>query len=86
MDIRLEKTCDCSPEQYDAFIDDKMVGYLRLRHGNFTVTCPDVGGEEVYASPIGDSGYDGEFEDEAQRMVHLHLAKAAIEDWVKRNA
>ena len=86
MTIKLEKTCEACPEQYDAFDGERLVGYLRLRWSQFSVVCPDVGGEEVYASPIGDSGWEGEFEDEAQRMVHLHLAKAAIEDWLKRNA
>lgn len=43
------------PEQYDA-VDQKgkMLGYLRLRWGNFTVECPDVWGELVYeAQPEG---------------------------------
>src|SRR5437660_8199656 len=53
--VRLEQTCFAYPEQYDAFIGDEKVGYLRLRHGHFRVECPDAFAEMVYeASPSGD--------------------------------
>lgn len=72
--IRLEKTCEACPEQYDAFIGDKQVGYLRLRWGTFTVNYPDVKGEEIYsAEPEG----DGMFEEE-ERSTFLEQAKMAI--------
>lgn len=46
------------PEQYDAFVDDKMVGYFRLRHGRFTVeNWP--GGKLIYeANPSGDGLFE----------------------------
>lgn len=56
----LIRTCYACPEQYDVYdADDKnrenIRAYLRLRHGRFTVTCPDVGGDVVYRSePEGD--------------------------------
>lgn len=76
--IKLLKTCDACPEQYDAFFGGDRVGYLRLRHGNFTVECPDVGGRLVYeACPYG----DGVFEDE-ERDYYLRFAVKAIEDWI----
>lgn len=72
--LRLEKTCDACPEQYDVFDGDKMVGYLRLRHGHFTVQYPDVGGVCVYeAFPEG----DGIFEDH-ERTGYLMMAETAI--------
>ena len=83
MTLRFEGGGAC-PEQYDVWDGDKRVAYIRLRFSNLTVSCPDVGGDVVYSSQIGDSGWDGCFEDEAQRMVHLHLAEAAILDWMKR--
>ena len=43
--LKLVLTCGACPEQYDAFDGERQVGYLRLRHGHFTVTCPDVGGD-----------------------------------------
>jgi hypothetical protein len=76
--IRLELTCYACPEQYDAFLDDRQVGYLRLRHGEFRVDCPNVGGETVYRSePAG----DGMFDDD-ERAVELIKAKAAIATWL----
>ena len=81
-DIRLVETCGACPEQYDAFVGDREVGYLRLRHGRFTVQCPDVGGEYVYvAHPKG----DGVFENE-ERYGYLNEAKAAIADWVNADS
>lgn len=73
--IKLVRTCEACPEQYDAFNGDIKVGYLRLRHGGFTVQCPDVGGEYVYdASPNG----DGIFEDD-ERDYYLRHAVDAIQ-------
>lgn len=72
--IELVKTCGACPEQYDAFIDGEKVGYLRLRHGYFTVYYPDVGGELIYsAEPKG----DGMFEFE-EREGYLAAARLAI--------
>lgn len=76
-DIKLELTCSACPEQYDAFIDGRKVGYLRLRHGRFTAEAIDQDGryEEVYyAATEG----DGIFESD-ERDVHLSNAKLAID-------
>lgn len=74
MDIRLEMTCRACPEQYDAFVGDKQVGYLRLRHGHFSVEFPDCGGEILYeASTIGDGIFD-----DSERDNHIQRAKDAI--------
>src|SRR5437879_2641767 len=57
--VRLAQTCFACPGQYDAFIGEEKAGYLRLRHGHFSVDCPDVFGETVYeASPNGDGIFD----------------------------
>ncbi len=73
-DIHLELTCSACPEQYDAFVGDRQVGYLRLRHGTFRVEVPDVGGKTVY---IDDPAGDGCFE-HFERDAYLTAAKAAI--------
>ena len=74
MTITLTKTCDACPEQYDAYINGEQVGYLRLRHGHFTVTCPDVGGRVIFAcEPDG----EGDFH-EYEREFYLSIAKQAI--------
>ena len=73
--IELKMTCGACPEQYDAFVNDKLVGYLRLRHGYFSVTCPDVGGDVVFET--GNVAGDGVFEDR-ERDHFLTYAKIAI--------
>lgn len=75
--INLMLTCSAYPEQYDAFLNKELVGYLRMRHGSFSVECPDIGGDCVYkAFPK----CDGSFDDE--RDYHLRFAVKAIEDWL----
>lgn len=55
-ELNLRQTCSVCPEQYDLVdSEEKCVAYFRLRHGYFTVECPDVGGTLVYeARPDGD--------------------------------
>ena len=69
-------TCDACPEQYDVFKDQRQVGYLRLRHGEFRADVPECGGKTVYETC--DCEGDGCFEDE-ERMKFLTLAVEAIE-------
>lgn len=72
--IRLLMTCAACPEQYDAYLDGKKCGYLRLRHGRFTVHCPSYAEHFVYeAYPEG----DGVFEDH-ERDTYLRHAVDAI--------
>ena len=72
--INLDLTCGACPEQYDALLGGEQVGYLRLRHGYFYASVPDVGGRVVYeAEPEG----DGIFADH-ERDGYLHKAKLAI--------
>jgi len=73
-EIRLEKTCDACPEQYDAFIGDKQVGYLRLRHGYFYVSYPDCNDDIIYDSYTKG---DGMFTED-ERDYFLNQAKNAI--------
>lgn len=70
----LVQTSTACPEQYDVFLGDERVGYLRLRHGVFRADYPDCGGETVYeAEPEG----DGCFVD-AERDFHLTQAVTAL--------
>jgi len=76
--IKLILTCGACPEQYDAFLGEERVGYLRLRHGRFYVECPDSGGLRVYeATPKGDGLFDSD-----ERDYYLAHAVAAIEGWI----
>lgn len=73
--IKLVLTCSACPEQYDAMLDGKQVGHLRLRHGIFRVDYPDVDGETIYqACPHGDGNFDDD-----ERDFYLDEAKQAIE-------
>lgn len=81
-EIELVLTCSACPEQYDATFHGRPVGYLRLRHGEFTVACPDVDGQVVFeAKPRG----DGSFNDD-EREDHLRRAKVAIANWIRSKA
>lgn len=71
----LFKTCSACPEQYDVFRGDERVGYLRLRHGYFYASVPDVSGRIVYeAEPQGDGCFEPD-----ERDPYLAEAIAAID-------
>jgi len=76
--IRLVQTCGACPEQYDALDEHgRIVGYLRLRHGYFSVEMAGEHGygPEVYsAQPIGDGVFDV---DERQRYLDIAVVKIA---------
>ena len=83
-DIRLVKTCEGFPEQYDAYDPSgNLVGYLRLRCGCFTVECPDACEEEVYRDDEADGW--GAFFSEDERLRPLDRAKEAIAMWCNKN-
>lgn len=87
MIITLNKNSNACPEQYDAFYNNKQVGYLRLRNGYFTVKYPDVDGELIYESEKVKG--NGSFED-SERDYFLGIAKVAIinkinEEFIKDN-
>lgn len=61
--LTLELTCRSHPEQYDVFGDgDERIGYLRLRHGEFTVSTDGPFDGVLYRGTYG--GNAGEFEDD----------------------
>lgn len=72
--IRLVQTCGACPEQYDAFLGDKQVGYLRLRHGLFRVEFEHCGGETLLQA---NTKGDGIFEED-EREYWLNTAKDLI--------
>lgn len=74
--VVLKMTCGACPEQYDAYLEDRLVGFLHLRNGYFHVDFPYSGGERIYeAHPRG----DGLFEYE-ERDKYLKFAVKAILD------
>jgi hypothetical protein len=78
-ELRLVCTCGACPEQYDVYDDGVKVGYMRLRHGVFTVEVPDACGELVFrGSPRG----DGMFRDD-ERERWLKQGANAIKIYMK---
>ena len=79
--IKLIKTCSACPEQYDAYLGDRQVGYLRLRHGYFRVDYPHCCGETIYeATTKGDGIFDSD-----EREFYLNMAIHAIEERLSRD-
>lgn len=72
-EIDLVETCYACPEQYDAFYKGKNIGYLRLRHGRFTVEYLPTDKWILDAHPVG----DGRFLDE-EREHFLNKAREAL--------
>jgi len=76
--IELVQTCFACPEQYDAYFEGKIVGYLRLRHGYFRA---EYLGEVVYdANTIGDGIFDSD-----ERELYLSESKRAIYEAMTKN-
>ena len=72
-DVVLIRTCYACPEQYDAYVNKELAGYLKLLHGRFTVEYPDVDGELLYTGYPG----GGIFNDD-ERDEYLLVAKELI--------
>ena len=73
-ELRLKQTCGACPEQYDVFDGEKLVGYLRVRHGHFQARYGGGGGPVVYEAFVHG---DGMFEN-SEREYHLKQAESAI--------
>jgi hypothetical protein len=78
-------TCAGYPEQYDIYLDGKQIGYFRMRHGSYSVTCPDVLGKSVLRVSTGDNFGHGEFDTEEERSEGLAKAAVACLEWALEN-
>lgn len=89
--VHLVQTCLMCPEQYDALIGDRVVGYLRLRGGEFDVRVPQDGDSQPFAAAMGPVVFrshphgSGSFED-WERPIHLDAARRAILAHIARKA
>lgn len=77
-------TCYACPEQYDVFKNGKQVGYVRLRWGGLVCEYPDVFGEVIYSTEIGD-GWTGEFRNEKERKKYLQIIANKIEERLQKD-
>ena len=80
--LLLKCTCSACPEQYEVFDRERQVAYMRLRHGEFSVSFLDCDGPVIfYGSPIG----DGQFDDD-ERQQYLEEAVCQIKRWDAMNS
>lgn len=79
---RIVRTCYACPEQYDVFNKlNKLSGYLRLRHGIFTVQYPDVYGKVIFeANPHGDGIFEEYERDHFLSKAILAIKKEEIQE------
>lgn len=49
--VKLVKTCNACPEQYDIMLDNTLIGYIRFRFGFFVVN-PAIAGEYHFEIPL----------------------------------
>ncbi len=73
--LDLVNTCYACPEQYDVYMADKQVGYLRLRHGWFRCDANKCGGPMIYHT--NECKGDGIFTDD-ERDFFLQEAITAL--------
>jgi hypothetical protein len=71
---KLEMTCSTSPEQFDVFLDGTEIGYLRLRHGSFSVHYVPADDSLYTVFPKGDGCFDDE-----ERVKYLTEAVEALQ-------
>jgi hypothetical protein len=71
--IKLIKTCNACPEQYDVYLNNMQLGYLRLRWGFFRVDYLFCGGEQLYVKDFMDE-FKGNFKDDIERRRYLDIA------------
>lgn len=78
---RIVQTSMVCPEQYEFFDSDGwQVGYMRLRNGLLTVSCPDIGRYPVYTA--NNTNYDlgkDDFQSDECRLLHMLAAIKHIE-------
>lgn len=77
--IILNRTTSSLPEQYDAFdLQHRLIGFLRIRHGVFTVEAPDIGGAVVYMAKVSECSCC--FADN-ERIEFLAKARVALSEF-----
>jgi len=70
-------TCYAYPEQYDVYLNDNIVGYVRLRGGSLICEYPNVNGELIYEHTFDDS-FKGKFDNDDERNHYLKICEDAI--------
>ena len=74
MKFVLVETCYACPEQYDVYLYNKQVGYMRLRHHMFRCDFRRCGESELYCVNVKS---DGRFDDD-EREFYIEEALKEI--------
>ena len=69
------QTCGACPEQYDVYLNDKRVAYVRLRYGR--LTAKNSKGEEIYKA-LFNNGWKGAFREIEERQYYFEKIIEAI--------
>ena len=81
--LQFKQTCFMCPEQYDVFLDEKQVAYVRLRWGCLTVEVPDVKGKGILEHNFNEE-FKGSFKDK-ERELWLKKIEEKILEYLKLN-
>ena len=84
--ITLEQTCKCCPEQYWAYKDSHIIGYIRLRWGHLTcdylpkgkLTDNDIRVYDKTFNERTNDNFKGSFDTEEEREYLLSKCKEAL--------
>lgn len=72
-----KQTCSMCPEQYDVFIGEKQVAYIRLRCGWLAV-FPDATSDTILYEHTFSNKWKGEFNNEKERKKYLDIIERKI--------
>jgi len=70
--LLFKKTSSSNPEQYDIYLEDEIIGYVRLRWGYLTATILDANRKIVYKHLFKEN-WKGGFKDQEERLKYLKL-------------
>lgn len=80
-DLQFELTGDMCPEQYDVYLGEQRIAYVRLRGGYMRVDFPEVGEKVIFSHEFEDM-WKGAFDGDAERFDYLSKAASAICDYL----
>ena len=88
--ILVELTCPACSEQYNFYYQDVYhhdcwvrVGYLRARHGWWSLCAPGIWGEELAYGALGNA-FDGNLPDSDRKEILEDCVKK-IQEWLKKS-
>lgn len=81
-DLRFDRTCIASPEQYDVYVGRKKVAYIRLRYGVLVVEYKKPFGDLIYQHIFNDR-WKGSFYDKKQREKYMKIISNKIKLYLR---